>query len=159
SGTTTVTDNYTLGTANNPSCNGSCAVTTQLVLTLTSGSGAIVSVPNASPTLNTTAGDIGFLFLVTGGSFTVTVAVQAKNANFTTFGFSVPTVFNPSHPNTDGAPGTNKDFSHVDTGFYWTNFTPTPTSTPTRTPTSTFTNTPTITPTSTPTSTPTLTPT
>jgi hypothetical protein len=153
SGTTTVTDNIS-GTA----CGASCAVTTQLVLTLTSGTGSIVSVPNSAPTANTSNGDIGKLFLVTGSSFTVTVAVNATNVNFG-LGFSAPAVFDPSNANTDALTGNNKDVSHVDLGFYWTNFTPTPTRTPTLTPTRTPTLTPTVTPTNTPTSSPTHTPT
>ena len=167
SGTTTVPDNI----LTDPTCGGgSCTVTTQLVLTLTSvtgGTGSIVRVTNSGVTTNNGNGDVGYLFSVTGSSFTVTVAVNSKDAVHTSFGFSVPTVFNPSHANTDGSPNANRDISRVDLGFYWTNFTPTPTRTSTNTPTvantpintATRTNTPTNTPTrtNTPTNTPTVT--
>src|SRR5262249_10497935 len=97
-------------------------VTTTLVLTLTSGAGSIVSVPNSSPTANNSNGDIAKLFLVTGGSFTVTATVQGSDVDFSTIFTSGPTgLFDQSHG--DGAPGTPtqtaQDISHVDLAFYW----------------------------------------
>jgi hypothetical protein len=169
SGTTSVPDNIAPDQA---TCGGSsCTVTTQLVLTLTSvtgGAGSIVRVANSGVTANNANGDIGYLFLIAGTSFTVTAAVDAKDAVHTSFGFSVGNVFNPSHANTDATPNNNRDISHVDLAFYWNNTpTPTATNTPTNTATPmntpTFTNTPpnsaTVTPSSTKTSTPTNTPT
>jgi hypothetical protein len=148
SGTASVPDNIT---TDQTTCGGSsCTVTTQLVLTLTSvtgGTGSIVRVSNSGVTANNTNGDIDYLFLVTGTSFTVTSAVDAKDAVHTSFGFSVVNVFNPSHANTDAAPNNNRDISHVDLAFYWNNTPmPTATNTPTNTATPmnapTFTNTP-----------------
>lgn len=158
-GTTTVVDNITTGQSGNPSCGHSCAVTTQLVLAVSEssvvgGSVDVVQVADSGVTSNTGNGDIGYLFLITGTSFTVTVDVNAKDANAPNFGHSVSNVFDPSHSNIDGF-FFNHDTSHVDLGFYWSEFTPTPTITGTPTITPTNTDTPTATPTLTFTSTPT----
>lgn len=115
SGTTTVPDQIGAGQSGNPSCGASCTATTQLVLTLTSVTGGTGTVTAVSGNPNA---DIGDLFLITGTQFTVTVAAQAKYPNNTTFGFSVPQVFNPAHVNTDGSPNTNRDVNRVDLGFY-----------------------------------------
>src|SRR6266478_5046755 len=95
-------------------------VTTQNVLTLTSGTASVVATGGtAGPPADSAAnGDIRDLFKPSTAAIMVTVNVQAKDADFTTFGNSCPTVFDPSHSR---APATDQDVSHVDLGFYWQN--------------------------------------
>ncbi len=125
-------------------------VSTQLLLSLTSGTASIVA--TGSNPGNNSNGDIGDLWRVTSSSFAVNVNVRASDSAFPTIGNSCPTVFNPTHTRSPGSllSPTDQDVSGIDMGFFWEDLpTATPTSTATRTPTRTNTPTATATPTGT----------
>jgi hypothetical protein len=96
---------------------GSQTVTNRLVLTLTSGTGTVVSTagsPTSNPPSNS-KGAIERLFEITGGtSFQVRVDVQASDP-LHSLGYALDAVYEPTNTPASGA----SDFSKVDLAFYY----------------------------------------
>ncbi|MBX3025714.1 hypothetical protein KF840_12475 [bacterium] len=105
---------YSSTTSINDVLNGILAVNNRLVLTLTGGSGTVVST-GGNPADNAN-GDIQRLFQITSGSsFTVRVDVQASNVNFA-LGYALSGLYNPTHTSSSAPPS---DISRVDVAFYY----------------------------------------
>jgi hypothetical protein len=103
---------YTSSTTISDLFNGTQPVSNRLVLTLVTGSASVVAAGGVP--VNNGNGDIGALFSVTSGSFSVRADVQAADAFFG-LGNACPAVYDPTHTPASGS----SDISKVDVAFYY----------------------------------------